>query len=548
MRRVAAAVGLLASACGARTGLPASGDAAAPAPVATHQPTAIPPSTAQARADKIDLLFVIDDSGSMSDKQAILSRAVPDLVERLLDPLCVEPGTLRPAATQPKSALEECPSGTLREFNPVQNVHVGVISTSLGAVGATSCGVGIAGSSEADRAHLRADGVPSAKSRGFLSWAPVETGHLPTAAETKAFQDAVRGLVSLGESGCPFEMPLESMYRFLVDPEPYDRVVVQPCPGAPGGRCAVPQGVDQELLGERARFLRYDSLVAVVLLTDENDCSIAPGGQSYHLFDPPGPGESGLLRCFDQKGRLGVDYLHPVDRYVRGLTGKQVPRADGSFVPNPLFVGPNGEERDPSLVFLAGVVGVPWQDLAEDPSDAVALQFKTPEAMQADGTWRLVVGDPARGTPPADPLMVESIEPRSGTQPVLHVPLAPVSATDPLANPINGHEFLPGSPPMDLQYACIFDLPAPVTGSIDCSLFSGTDRAPCQAPDGTYGSTQFRAKAYPGRRELETLQGVGKNAIVASICARNVKDEGRDDYGYRPVLRSILDRLRVGLD
>src|SRR5688572_14360206 len=37
----------------------------------------------QTSVDKIDLLFMIDNSASMSDKQSILRLAVPDLVQRL---------------------------------------------------------------------------------------------------------------------------------------------------------------------------------------------------------------------------------------------------------------------------------------------------------------------------------------------------------------------------------------------------------------------------------------------------------------------------------
>src|SRR5262245_13169155 len=46
---------------------------------------------AQTSVDKIDLLFMIDNSRSMSDKQAILQQAVPDLVNRLVNPICVGP-------------------------------------------------------------------------------------------------------------------------------------------------------------------------------------------------------------------------------------------------------------------------------------------------------------------------------------------------------------------------------------------------------------------------------------------------------------------------
>src|SRR5262245_8389497 len=39
--------------------------------------------------DKVDLLFMIDNSISMADKQRILAKAVPLLVERLTRPVCV---------------------------------------------------------------------------------------------------------------------------------------------------------------------------------------------------------------------------------------------------------------------------------------------------------------------------------------------------------------------------------------------------------------------------------------------------------------------------
>src|SRR5687767_13261200 len=38
---------------------------------------------------KLDLLFMIDNSSSMADKQQVLSMAIPELVDRLIDPKCV---------------------------------------------------------------------------------------------------------------------------------------------------------------------------------------------------------------------------------------------------------------------------------------------------------------------------------------------------------------------------------------------------------------------------------------------------------------------------
>ena len=45
------------------------------------------------RVERIDLLFMIDNSISMADKQEMLGQAVPMLLSRLIDPACVDPDT-----------------------------------------------------------------------------------------------------------------------------------------------------------------------------------------------------------------------------------------------------------------------------------------------------------------------------------------------------------------------------------------------------------------------------------------------------------------------
>src|SRR5262249_16440225 len=67
----------------------------------------------QSRVDKIDLLLMIDNSQSMADKQSILADAVPDLVKGLTSPLCLDEHGV-PAASQPASPLDKCPTGTER--------------------------------------------------------------------------------------------------------------------------------------------------------------------------------------------------------------------------------------------------------------------------------------------------------------------------------------------------------------------------------------------------------------------------------------------------
>jgi hypothetical protein len=267
------------------------------------------------------------------------------------------------------------------------------------------------------------------------------------------------------------EASLEAAYRFLVDPEPYASIVVDTIFG--GGGIARLEGIDQTLLQQRADFLRPDSLVSVVLVTGENDCSIVDGGQGFYALLPPYQGQSVVprgtskclenpndpccfscgaltppagcappetdpecqkgarsatedppsLRCFSQKRRYGQDFLYPVQRYIDGFGKLQVPNRKGEMVNNPLFSDlacPTGmgcsPPRDKNLVWVTGLVGVPWQDIAVDPRD-LTQGYKTAKQLGADNVWATIVGDPLNpnGPPaPSDPHMIESITPRTG--------------------------------------------------------------------------------------------------------------------------------------
>src|SRR5450755_1852011 len=83
----------------------------------------------QTTVNKVDLLFDIDNSASMGDKQAYLEKAVPDLVTRLVRPNCFDDVTSKLVGP---STLGACPTGSTIEFAPVHDMHLGVISSSLG--------------------------------------------------------------------------------------------------------------------------------------------------------------------------------------------------------------------------------------------------------------------------------------------------------------------------------------------------------------------------------------------------------------------------------
>ena len=117
-------------------------------------------------------------------------------------------------------------------------------------------------------------------------------------------------------------------------------------------------------------------------------------------------------------------------------------------------------------------------------------------------------------------------------------------------NPINGAE---RDIPMgnDLQYACVYALPDPLDCTLSENIF-GCDCASATASPvcwngSSYGTTQYYAKAYPGQRHLSVLRGIGLQAVVASICAANLSDPSRADYGYRAALDALTDRLAENL-
>jgi hypothetical protein len=588
----------------------------------------------QNKVSKIDLLFMIDNSSSMADKQGILANVVGDLVNRLVDPACIDATT--GAVLGQRLANGGCAQGE-PDFDAVKDIHIGLISSSLGSHGATNangqdvCPVPDGSKSNAhnnDKAHLLnrtiaasgVEGTVAQAPKGFLTW----TGAGTAESIVTPFQSMVTGV---GQHGCGYEAQLESIYRFLNDPNPYDTIAIQNKTDSNPGT-AVRTGTDTALLQQRRDFLRPDSLVAVIAVTDENDCSIddsdpqgffallppvsaqqgqisqlrsgtsacqanpndkccfncgvlmPPDGCTAPANDPACTTNGGILlrsadpenlRCFDQKPRYGKDFLFRTDRYVTGFTSLTVPDRDGMPANNPLYTDlncVNGKDasnapcspigsRDPSFVFFAGIVGVPWQDIAVDPAD-LTKGFKSAKDINDENVWKTILGDSTNAAAPIlpqDPHMIESVGARA------NIPTADAAAT---ADPINGHEWdisKNGPPNADLQYACVFELPMPTvcdTMNIDCDCNDGTGNGGGTVADmknplcqpiagGAYGHTQYRAKAYPGLRELQVLKGLGDQAIVASICPKNTTNMGTADYGYRPAISALVGRLRTAL-
>ena len=206
---------------------------------------------------------------------------------------------------------------------------------------------------------------------------------------------------------------------------------------------------------------------------------------------------------------------------------------------------PGPRTRD--LVFFAAITGVPWQLLTDDPSKPDS-KFKT--SFSRDD-WKKIVGnDPNKyDFTGIDPHMYEAIKPNDGPR----AGLAPSSAMD-TADAFHGREWETAS--VDLQYACTFVLPKQ-KDCADPKLASACDCGPGKTPplcapgDPAKARVQTHGKAYPGNRQLTVVRDLGDQGIVASLCARKTDEAARlgndPDYGYRPAVRSLIDRLKNAL-
>lgn len=524
------------------------------------------------RVDKVDMLIVVDNSLSMADKQSELGKRMPELISKLTD------DTPDPTTGKPANAAD---------------IHVGVITSSLGSHGSSACAPSLTNKSNDDRGHL----LPRAGEGGGSGWVvstptaaptaspcpgPVEASPLtwvfdPARDPAAKFKGKDGGLTlqtatscivqSADQVGCGYEETWEAMYHFLIDPSPYAKAEVKCTFGVSGDACGnndiIVDGKDDELLAQRAAFLRQDSLVAVIILSDENDFSLHPAGKNWLPWaygagamqrgweacdgipddlEPDGSGEltaKGCFSCFQNNGnpnctkpwakdklnndpdgrnlrgfhqvqRYGFNFLWSRDRYVNGFKNASVPDAKGVLGPNPLF---SGGFRDQSLIVVAGIVGVP-KKLVQDGDK--------PKLLTAADWEKIISPDLAK----RDPHMIESIGPRTGV---------PRFAGDRSIDDVNGGDRdVPDGD--DLQYACISPRAAGASGASDCEGL-GTD-ANKKNPLCDSSTKQSYYKAYPGLRHLRMIERLGASGFVASIC----------NESFSPAVQGIVDKLRAALN
>ena len=268
--------------------------------------------------DKIDLLFMVDNSWSMQDEQDSLTSQFPRLMRVLTSGDLNEDG--------------------IQDFQPVRSLHVGVISSDMG-----TGGFALDGCEErtfGDDGILQTAGATAmagcdATYPSFLEFRP-ELGGSPD-----DFADDFTCVAKLGTDGCGFEQQLEAVLKAVTS----STSPLSFSMGSKGHADSV------NCRGPGDCFLRDDSLLAVVLVTDEDDCSAADPS----IFDQHSAAygtENINLRC----STYGDRALHPISRFVDGLLATRA---------------------DPDLLVFAAITGVP-ADLSANPD---ALDF---DAILAD--------------------------------------------------------------------------------------------------------------------------------------------------------------------
>lgn len=219
----------------------------------------------------VDLLIVLDDSGSLRPMDPLIRDRLERIVEQLLSPRDLD-----------GDGVEDRPR--------VRDLHVGVATTS--ARGPEFCG------HTQDGALMR--GEPA--DLPYCHEGPYP--HYVSYAEDAAPRSIARDVscVAFGpRDGCTVEQPLEAMAKALLGHgAPFEYVA-----GEPRG--------DVENLG----FLRDESVLVVLLIGDEDDCSVV----DTSIFEEPEPIDAGVGRDAGRQPAPGcllaeAGQLYAPERYV----------------------------------------------------------------------------------------------------------------------------------------------------------------------------------------------------------------------------------------
>ncbi len=283
----------------------------------------------------VDLLFVIDDSPSMLDKQTNLKNSFPVLVQALAS------------------------GGSL------PNLHIGVVTTDMGVQGTDDATFGTSiGSGPGMCAMAGKDGALQTQMSALVAGTFISDVN-GVKNYTGTLEAAFASIASTGANGCGFEQPLHAMARSFSN---------------------------QANVG----FLREQARLAIIVLADEDDCSVSHSTMFSPEMTTLGPLQS--FRCTrygvqcdvggattDEMNTIGAktgchsnersDYMSDLGRYKTLL---------------------EGVKDDPRDVVFTAIVGDP---------DTIEVEVRTPPGGGAEVTAlkRACMYQGAAGTEVADP-------------------------------------------------------------------------------------------------------------------------------------------------
>ncbi|MCR9160457.1 MAG: hypothetical protein ACE37F_27560 [Nannocystaceae bacterium] len=307
----------------------------------------LPGCAGDGTCNEIDLLFVIDNSGTMGEEQLNLAANFPLLVDKLENLEDSEGKRVNPSVNimvtttdmgHPLCTPFQKPDYTPRQGAPVYEGCNTRINRFTGLEMEDPTVI-----TEACTASCPSDVAPG---QPFIHF-DVEKTNVPN-------DDVGAALSCIGPQGidgCGYEAPLESMLQAINPGSCWNDPQQERCDGG-------------EFNGLNKGFLRDDATLAVVIITDESDCSVTPPGgfsyftedDSYWAINPEteGPQASSAVcwnagvQCNDEDGDgvyesceadSSAGALHGVDRYVTYLNWLR-------------------EEQDKEVIML-GILGVP---------------------------------------------------------------------------------------------------------------------------------------------------------------------------------------------
>ena len=181
-------------------------------------------ATPGASPGDLDVLFMIDDSSGMTSMQAKLATQIPSFI----------------------GALENLPNG-------LPNIHIAVVSSDLGAPGDSTS---ITCTTSGDQGLFRLS--PSCTSSTLAAGETYVSNVGGNANYTGNLADVLACITPLGDSGCGFGHQLGSIVRAL---------------GADGAPAPA----------RNAGFLRPGADLAIIILSDADDCSAPPNTYIYSI-------------------------------------------------------------------------------------------------------------------------------------------------------------------------------------------------------------------------------------------------------------------------